>query len=476
MRRIINHRKFIKMIGREKEKEDLIRLSESEKPEFVVVSGRRRVGKTFLIREFFGNRFAFYHTGMANTETENQLNSFNASLHKYGKIPYPKASNWLASFEQLIHLLSNTKKKGKKTVFIDEIPRMDTPRMGFVQALEYFWNSYASNQNDMLLIVCGSDSSWIMNKLINSQSNRVTHQIDLRPFNLGECEEYFKKNRIALNRHQIVENYMIFGGIPYYLSLMQKHLSMAQNIDNICFAKNGTLRNEFENLYASLFRNYEDHLKVVEVLSKKAKGMTRKEILENTRLPNGGGFTKTLTELELCGFIRKCKAFEKKERDHLFQLTDFFTMFYFNFMTDNQLNDEHDWTNHSAWSGYAFEQVCMAHVPQIKYKLGIAGVQTNTASWRSNEADNDAQFELLIVRKDKVINLCEMRYAQGQYVIDEQQDKVLRNKRSSFRLETKTRKTLRLTMITTYGIEHNEYWHNIHSEVTIDDLFYRNTN
>ena len=468
------------MIGREKEKEDLSRFLESEKPEFVVVFGRRRVGKTFLIREYFDNRFAFYHTGMANTETAIQLHNFNSSLHKYGNIPYPKVSTWLESFEQLIHLLSNKKQKSKKTVFIDEMPWMDTPRSGFVQALEYFWNSWASAQKDMLLIVCGSASSWIMNKLIKNHGglhNRITQQIYLRPFNLGECEDFFQKNNMALNRHQIVENYMIFGGIPYYLSLMKKQFSMAQNIDNICFAEKGALRSEFENLYASLFRNSENHVKVVEMLSKNAKGMTREEIIENTRLPNGGGFTKTLKELELCGFIRKYRAFEKKERQSLFQLTDFFTLFYFNFMGDNQFNDEHYWTNfienarHRAWSGYAFEQVCLAHLPQIKRKLGIEGVLTNTASWRSSEKGNGAQIDLLIERNDKVINLCEMKYAQEQYVIDKKQDENLRNKRAAFRREKKTRKALHLTMVTTYGVKHNEYWGNIQSEVTMDDLF-----
>jgi len=468
------------MIGREAEKADLIRFLESEKSEFVVVFGRRRVGKTYLIREYFNNRFAFYYTGMANTKTAIQLQSFNSSLHKYGKIPYPKVFNWLEAFEQLIHLLSNNKKKGKKVVFIDEMPWLDTPRSGFVQALEFFWSSWASAQKDILLIACGSASSWMMNKLIKNHGglhNRVTQQIYLKPFNLRECEEYFQKNNIVFNRHQIVESYMIFGGIPYYLSLMKKQFSMAQNVDNMCFAEKGMLRNEFENLYASLFRKHENHVKIVATLSKKTKGMTRDEIIKNSRLPNGGGLTKTLEELELCGFIRKYKAFGKKERQSLFQLTDFFTLFYFNFMSDNKFNDEHYWTNfienarHRAWSGYAFEQVCLAHLQQIKLKLGITGVLTNTASWRSSETVNGAQIDLLIDRNDKVINLCEMKYVQEQFVIDKKQDENLRNKRAAFKRETKTRKAVHLTMITTYGVKRNEYWGNIQSEVMMNDLF-----
>ena len=468
------------IIGREAEKADFVRFLESKKSEFVVVFGRRRVGKTFLIREFFDNKFSFYHSGMANTDKETQLQNFNTSLQKYGKIPYPKVGSWLEAFEQLIHLLSNNKQKAKKVVFIDEMPWMDTQRSGFLQAFEYFWNSWASAQNDILLIVCGSASSWIMDKMIKNHGglhNRITQQIYLRPFSLGECEEFFKKYNIAYNRHQMIESYMIFGGIPYYLSLMQKQFSLSQNVDNMCFAEKGILRNEFENLYASLFRNYENHVKIVETLSKKTKGMTRDEIIALTQLPNGGGLSKTLEELELCGFIRRYGAFGKKKRESLFQLIDFFTLFYFNFMNAKKFNDEHYWTNfidnarHRAWSGYAFEQVCMAHLPQIKRKLGIAGVLTNTASWRSSETDNGTQIDLLIERNDKVINICEMKYANDQFVIDKKQDENLRNKRGAFRYETKTRNALHLTMITTYGVKHNEYWGNIQSEVTMEDLF-----
>jgi AAA+ ATPase superfamily predicted ATPase len=471
------------MIGRNKEQEDLQRSVESKQSEFVAVFGRRRVGKTFLVREYFDKRFTFYHTGMANTEMQLQLSSFNSSLHKYGKMPYPEASTWFKSFEQLIHLLENVKQKGKKVVFIDEMPWMDTPRSGFIQALEFFWNSWASAQKDVLLIVCGSATSWMTNKLLRNRGglhNRVTNQIHLEPFTLAECEEYFRTSNIELSRHQTVENYMIFGGVPYYLSLMQKQLSMAQNIDNLCFAKKGKLANEFGNLYASLFKNHERHVRIVEALSKKAKGLTREEIIKSAKLPDGGGLTQTLKELELCGFIRRYMAFGKKERHSLFQLSDFFTLFYFNFMKNSSLNDEHYWTNfienarHRAWSGYAFEQVCLAHLPQIKRKLGISGILAGTASWHGRESGKGAQIDLLIDRNDKVINLCEMKFAGEPFAIDKKYDENLRNKRAVFRQETKTNKALHLTLITTYGVFHNEYWGDIQSEVTMDDLFEKN--
>jgi AAA+ ATPase superfamily predicted ATPase len=459
----------------------------SDQSEFTVIYGRRRVGKTFLVREYFQQRFAFYHTGMANTERDEQLKNFNSSLHKYGDMPYPPVNTWIETFEQLIHLLSHKTQKAKKVVFIDEMPWMDTQNSGFIQALEFFWNSYASAQHNILLIVCGSATSWMMNNLIKNHGglhNRITRQIYLRPFTLAECEAYFKTKNIVINRHQIVENYMIFGGVPYYLSLMKKEYSMAQNIDNLCFREKGELTEEFENLYASLFKRCENHVKIVEALSRKMQGLTRDEIIKQTKLTNGGGLTKTLNELDLCGFIRKYKGFKKKTRDSLYQLTDFFTLFYFNFMQNNKFDDEHYWTNfienarHRAWSGYSFEQVCMAHIPQIKHKLGISGILTNVSSWRSKELERGAQtdlagaqIDLVIERNDKVINLCEMKFANTQFVIDKKYDEVLRHKRATFQAELNLRKAVHLTMITTYGLSHNEYWNNVQSEVTMENLF-----
>lgn len=466
------------MIGRREEQEELQEVTESKQSEFVVIFGRRRVGKTFLVREFFGNRFTFYHTGIANADMQVQLHSFHTSLNEYGRTPYPGIKNWFEAFESLVHLLRNVRVRGKKVVFIDEMPWMDTHKSGFISALEWFWNHYASAQKDILLIVCGSASSWIMNKIIRNHGglhNRVTRQMYLKPFNLVECKQMLEQKRVVLNLHQIVETYMIFGGIPYYLSLFQKHYSLAQNVDNLCFKDKGKLTEEFENLYASLFRNYENHVAIVRALSKKTKGLSRDEIAKASKLSNGGGLTRTLEELELCGFIRRYNSFEKKEKNALYQLVDFFTLFHFNFMHDKRENDEHFWINlienarHRAWSGYGFEQVCLAHLPQIKHKLGIAGVLTRIAAWRSR--DNATQIDLLIERNDNVINLCEMKYTSEKFVIDKRYDENLRNKRGAFRAETQTKKAIHTTLITTYGVKHNEYKGNIQSEVTMDDLF-----
>lgn len=470
----------MKLTGRIAEQATLREYVESDKPEFVAVYGRRRVGKTFLIKESLNDKFAFYLTGLANSGLEMQLRNFNAAIQKYGGITYPLVNTWFDAFGQLTHLLEHSPQKGKKIVFLDELPWMDTHRSGFITALEHFWNGWASSKSDILLIVCGSATSWMINKLIKNHGglhNRITRRMPIEPFTLGECEEFYKANNIVMSQYQMVESYMILGGIPYYLSLMDKGISLAQNIDALCFSKNGALREEFSNLYASLFKYSENHKKVVVSLARKTKGMTREEIITATKISDGGGLSKTLEELVQCGFIRRYNAIDKKSKNQLYQLVDFYTLFYLNFIRSNKFDDEHAWSNlidnarHRAWSGYAFEQVCMAHVKQLKSKLGISGVLTHTASWRSQKSDPGAQVDLLINRNDNVINLCEMKYANTEFVIDKKQDENLRNKKETFIRETKTRKTVHLTMVTTYGIKRNEYSGLIQSEIKMDDLF-----
>ncbi len=468
------------IIGRIAQQEELAKYLESDKSEFVAVYGRRRVGKTFLIREYFKNSFTFYVTGLANETMQNQLRNFHTAIQAYGSIQYPAFNNWLDAFGELKHLLESSKQRGRKVIFLDELPWMDTPRSGFISALEHFWNSWASARPDIMLIVCGSATSWMINNLIKNRGglhNRVTRRMYIEPFTLNECEVYYKANHIAISRYQMLENYMILGGVPYYLSLIDKSLSLAQNIDTLCFSPNGSLRDEFSSLYASLFRNAENHIKIVEALGRKTKGLTREEIIGATKLPPGGNLTKTLEELEQCGFIRSYHAFGKKERDKLFQLVDFFSLFHLNFIRNNRYNDDHFWTHsvenarHRAWSGYAFEQVCLAHIRQIKEQLGIAGVLTDVSSWRSRGNDSGAQIDLLIDRNDHVINLCEIKYSIAEFVIDKKYDETLRTKKAALIRETQTRKAIHQTMVTTYGVKRNEYSGQVQSEVKMENLF-----
>lgn len=479
----------MRIVGRRSEQDELRRWCDSGKPEFIVVYGRRRVGKTFLVREYFGGEFAFYATGIAGGPTRVQLRAFNESLSQHGAFGRSRGGttdaprDWFEAFACLRELLERDDIRrdaasGRRVVFIDEMPWLDTPRSDFRAALEFFWNGWASAQPDVMLVVCGSATSWVVKNLLKERGglhNRVTGRLRLEPFTLGECEQYFADNDIVMSRHQQVESYMVFGGVPFYLDLMDRRLSLAQNIDRLCFSKAAPLGDELSELYRSLFRNPERHLKVIQALSKRLSGMTRSQIGAQTGIAGGGTLTSTLDELEQCGFVRRYRTFTKRTRDAVYQLVDPFTLFALRFMRGE--HDEHFWTNrlqgpsYRAWSGNAFEAVCVAHVDQMKAALGIAGVETDACGWRSSGVDPGAQIDLLLDRSDGVVNVCEMKFTQAEFVIDKDYERSLRNKLFALAAETGTRKAIHLTMVTMFGVAHNEHAGIVQSQIIADDLF-----
>jgi hypothetical protein len=471
-----------RIIGRDKERKTLQKCLESKQSEFVVIYGRRRVGKTFLVKELLGDEFAFYATGILNGTREDQLCKWNEEIVRYGGATLPAAQDWYAAFENLNTLLTSKKTDEKKIVFLDEAPWLATMHAGFLSALDHYWNRWASSQKDVLLIVCGSATSWIVENIIGDRGglhNRLTRRIWLEPFTLRECEAYFVSRGVPMTRYQMAEAYMIFGGIPYYLSLMDPSYSLYQNVDAMYFAPDAELGEEFENLYRSLFRRAENHLRVVEALTSKGKGLTREEIVDLTQWKDGGGLTKVLKDLTVSGFVRVYRPFGKKKRGSLYQLTDAFSLFHLRFRDRRSGYSPHFWLSfsatqgHAAWSGYAFEMVCLLHLEQIKKRLGILGVLTEVSSWRSTEQKDGegAQIDLVIERGDKVINLCEAKYVSEPFDIDAKYAEALRNKRAAFLRETRTRHAVQTTMITTFGVKRNAYGMEIISEVTLDDLF-----
>jgi hypothetical protein len=469
-----------KIIGRISEQQILKECCQSTKPEFIAVYGRRRIGKTFLIKEFFDNNFSFYFSGVENTNKKQQLENFNATIQKYGKQYIPVADNWFRAFDQLSKYLETAKIKKKKVIFIDELPWLDTPRSNFIQALEYFWNTWASSRRDIILIVCGSSTSWMLNKLIKNRGglhNRTTMQINVKHFSLQECEDFADRCHLGMNRKQIAECYMIFGGVPYYWDLLKKRESLYQNIDRLFFNSNGILRNEFTRIYNSLFKHSEKYITIVATLAKKRIGLTREELVKDSGLPNGGSLTRMLEELEQSSFIRIYYGYGKKNKDKIYQLVDFYSLFYLNFVVKKRVNADNYWksiietSTYKVWSGYAFEMLALMHEKQIKQKLGISGILTNSLSWYSKTSAVKAQIDLLIVRNDMVINVCECKFSNKEFVIDKKYDEILRHKKYTFIEECNTKEAVHLTMITTYGIAHNAYWNNVQSEVVLNDLF-----
>lgn len=471
-----------KFYGREKELLKIRGLLQSNRSEFLAIYGRRRVGKTMLIREAFGQKFTFRLTAIGNVNKKQQLTNFQVALNtQFEKIEHHKsASTWFEAFQQLILCLEQSK-DDKKIIFLDELPWFDNAKSDFMPSLEHFWNSWASYRSDVILVVCGSAASWMINELINHKGglhNRLTLRIRLEPFTLQEVELMLKEKNNAIDRYQIIQIYMVTGGVPYYLNTFDGELSSMQNIEVLCFTSDGLLRTEFNNLFPALFSKSERHLSIVEAISVKSKGLTRDEIVEATNLPNNGSTSKILLELEESGFIRTYTPFARNKRESLYQLIDLYTLFYLKFIRNKQVLDEKNWINamesptYRAWSGYAFELVCLCHITQIKQGLSIAGMVTQAASWRGKHRDKSTQIDLLIDRKDHVINLCEIKFSQQKFTINKEYANQLEHKITVFKEETETKKAVWLTMLTTFGLNDNEHARRlVQKSLTMDVLF-----
>ena len=464
------------IVGREKELRELRGALECDESQFVAVYGRRRVGKTFLIREAFGQDFTFQHTGLYNMKMREQLSEFRESLYAAGMTKSPMPKSWSEAFHLLARFIEGKPKGGKKVIFIDEMPWMDTPRSNFVSALDHFWNGWATTRKDIVLVICGSATSWIIENVIMNYGglhNRLTNQISVAPFTLKECREYCEAKGLGYTDMQILEAYMAIGGIPYYWSFMEKGKSVAQNFDSLFFSERGKLVHEFDALYASLFKSPKAHIAIITALAKKKMGLLREEILKCAKLHDNDDFSKALKELEQCGFIRKFTAIGNKTKDAVFQLMDNYTLFYFDFISENVNGDEHFWTSHlestlhNGWAGRAFERVCLQHLPQIKQGLGIASVITTAHSW----IGEGAQVDLLIDRNDQTINLCEMKYSKSAYYLSEEEAAKLQNRKAAFVRKTGTTKSVLLTMITTNGLTPGGHSHDIHCQLTLPHLF-----
>ena len=471
----------MKIIGRLREQAELRRYFISGKPEFIAITGRRRVGKTYLVKEMFAQDITFYFSGILGKNVTNvyQLRRFDDSIVEYGGDGKPVSGNWAEAFGKLRQLLK-TQRKSRQVIFIDELPWLDAPKSDFSPALDNFWNTFASSRPDIMLIVCGSAASWMVKNIFENKGglhNRVTGRIRLAPFTLAESEALLSDIGVVMNRYQIAESLMVFGGVPYYLSMFEKGLGPSQNIDRLLFAENAPLKNEFNEVYRSLFRASDRHMRIVDTLSKTKNGMTRDEIIKAADIPGGGNLTKTLFDLEQCGFIEKYSDFTKLKNNSYYRLIDPFTLYWLKYVKNNQTKDNYYWTNliddgsRRAWSGHAFEMLCLRHLAQIKQKLGISGISTEVFTWRSKETEPGAQIDLLISRKDGVINLCEMKYSLHPITLTAKDDQGLERKRTAFLAETGTRKAIHITMVTTYGLTEKGYLASVQSQVTLNDLF-----
>jgi len=476
---------MIELVGRQQEKDILIEAFRSPEPEMVAVIGRRRVGKTFLVRSVLNNNIDLEFTGIQNTISKPQIGNFhflvNAFAGRNTDLIVP--INWLAAFRQLIQVLENKPKiKRKRVLFFDELPWLASKKSGFLEAFGFFWNNWAS-KNNILVVICGSAASWMIQRVVQNRGglhNRITKRIQLKPFTLRETKAYFDSKNINLNHYQVAQLYMIMGGIPHYLKEVQAGKSAVQNIDDICFSEFGLLRDEFESLYPALFEKADNHIAVVRALGQKWKGLTRKEIVQISGLQEGGGITKILRELIYSGFVSSYYPFGKKKKQMLYRLTDEYSLFYLHFIEKKRVQKKGLWQRlsqtsmYKSWSGYAFESLCLKHTSQIEKSLDIGGIYSETSSFTFSGNDDFAgtQIDLLIDRNDGIINLCELKFHKDKFLINREYADKLRQKRQIFTAISKTKKQIFITLITANGMTQNQHSLGlVDNDLDLDALF-----
>lgn len=481
-----------KIIGREQEQKELNRIYKSKESEFLAVYGRRRVGKTYLVRNTFSKASLYFEiTGQNNSLLSEQLNNFIDEFSKtfMNNTKFTRPQTWRDAFNLIASQIESSKSKERKVIFFDELPWLASRKSGFLQSLDYFWNHWASRRNDIILIVCGSAASWMIKNIVYHKGglhNRITAKIRLLPFTLNETEAYLQSRNIQLDRIQIIELYMAMGGIPYYLRHIKEGWSSLQCIDYMCFGKDGILVNEFTQLFASLFEYPASYIAVIRILAKNHRGMNRDDILDIADISSGGGATNILLGLEESGFIGSYIPFGKTKKETLYYLMDEYSLFYLTWIEKAPRNiltsaSSGYWLNKSnsrswsSWSGYAFERICQKHAPQITKALGISGIGLIISSWLhrpQTKTDTGVQIDLVIDRADRVITLCEIKFSNRKYRITKNYALLLQNKIDVFKEITKSNKTIFLAMITPYGLEVNEYENRlVNQSVILDDLY-----
>ncbi len=466
----------IELVGRSHEIGMLRDALKSHKSELIAVYGRRRVGKTFLIRQVYKYHIKFEFSGLLRTGTKGQLENFYLMLSER-RVNFEPPKTWLEAFHQLGLYINKLTTKKKKVIFIDEFPWLDTRRSGFLAAFDNFWNSYASKRNDMVVVICGSAASYMIKNIIKSTGglhNRISEKIQLLPFNLQESEELLKKRGCKFSRYDITLLYMAMGGIPHYLERVKSGDSVAQALDRLCFKKDGFLQTEFHNVFASLFDQHDNHASIIRVLAKVRKGLTRTDILKKVKIKSGGTLSKTLVELEESGFIEKYNAYQKT-KDSLFRITDEYSQFYIKFIENSKgvtWMSIYRSQSYKIWSGFSFETICMKHIPQIKEGLKIAGINTVHGSWVLRNSEKNVQIDLLIDRDDNVINLCEMKFYNDEFKMDISMKNGIIKKINSFVEKTKTKKSIYVTFISAYPLITNPHSNEVvQNNLTLKDLF-----
>jgi AAA+ ATPase superfamily predicted ATPase len=477
----------MRLIARKREIDLLGKILSSPKPEFVALYGRRRVGKTFLIHEFFKqnkNIFYFQTTGQKDGSIQLQIDNFCSQIEFTFKLIFKmeRPKSWNEVFKVFNDHLLQIKNK-KIVIFLDELPWLASHKSQFIQSLDYIWNQHWSKDSKIKLITCGSAASWMNDNIIEATGglhNRLTRKILLEPFKFPEVKEYLKSQKIKLMDSEILKLYMVFGGVPYYWSLIPKGNSASQIVEALIFKKDGELRNEFHRLFQSLFDQYEVYEKIVRALANSKSGLDRNELLKATKLQTGGTANKYLKNLEHSGFIESFIPYGNKKKNIYFRLIDEFCLFSISWERSYS-NFSQIWGNQqgspklNTWAGYAFENFCLHHKEEIAKALGIQSLTSGIYSWRhtppKKSTDSGAQIDLIFERKDGCLNFVEIKYSKSPYKIEKPYAQSLATKEEVFRKLTNFKGQIFTNLISPEGLKHGLWDEDvIDSAHNLDDI------
>ncbi|MBI3521445.1 MAG: AAA family ATPase [Bacteroidetes bacterium] len=472
------------MIGRQEQiqaMQDALTLKASS---FIAVTGRRRVGKTYLIRQIYQKNICFSVTGIQHANLQAQINNVVQKIEEQAshKLLIGKITGWQDVFTLLKRYLQTLPKTKKQVLFIDELPWMVTAKSNFLQLLAHLWNDYLSQEKHFILVVCGSATSWITQKIINDKGgfhNRVTIPIHLKPFTLAETRQFLESKSINYTSTGIAQVYMTIGGLPYYLEQLKRSESPVKAIERLCFSDTGVLKYEYNNLYKALFTGHENHEAIVEALAMAHGGLTREELIKKSKVAAGGPFTRAINDLIVSDFVIETIPFGKIKRGMVYRLLDEFSVFYHRFMKGNEKKESSIWPiiansqRYKIWQGFAFETLCMKHVTEIKSILGIKNVYSETAHFASKGTKNKPgfQIDLLIDRKDAAINLCECKFYEDHFEITKSYAQHIKHRTAEFRKTSGTKKMLINTFITNEQLIENEYSNEVvDNSITVEQM------
>lgn len=476
------------IIGRKRELESLEKCFSSKEAQFVTVYGRRRVGKTFLIREFFkGKRCYFFHaTGIQGGNMAAQLEKFSHALSKtfHGGARMAVPRNWSEALQALQYEIERV--EGKVVIFLDELPWMATRRSRLLQEIDYYWNNIWAGMSTIILVLCGSSSSWIVRKIIKGKGGfykRTTLKLPIQPFSLSETREFLRHKKIRLNEKNIVSLYMSLGGVPYYLNLVESQKTSQKNIQRLFFDDNSPLMDEFNTLFDSLFYTPGPYKDIVREIAHHQEGLTWSEIEAKVGSSSrGGSLTDRLENLCFSGYLTKYRQWRDSGED-FYKVTDEFCLFYLRWVEPHEGGtfDSDYWLYQASkpayysWSGYAFESVCRKHIHKILRALDIrSGAPMNP--WRhasrSWSDDDGAQVDLVVEQLDGAITLIEIKYTDKIFSIDKRYAQDLERKIRVFHDTTGVKEEIFLAMVSANGVRKNVYAKELLSGVaTLEDLF-----